>query len=316
MIDWQFRYVPFKFQLSDLTLFSLRIPLQVRAERLVDDTPPVRVLRPPVDELLNGSQGFVVRGMPLQEEVRVLSRIDNFFCYVPLQYQHCYIDLRQTFDSYQKKFSSKTRSTINRKIKKYADYCGGAIPWKSYKTASELRDFFNLAPVVSRLSYQQRLLNAGLPESDEFSQEAQKLADQGRVRAYMLFDGERPVAYLYCPVTDGVLSYSYVGYDPQYMDKSVGLVLQWLAVQALFAESCFLYFDFTEGQSDHKRLFSTHQRLCGNVFMVRRSVGNAAILNGHMAMDRLSVWLGETLERLGVKTKIKRLLRFGRQGPV
>lgn len=312
MNDWEFRDVPFKFQLSDLTLFSLILPLQVRAERLVADTAPVSVLHPPVDELLSGSQGFVVRGQPLLGEVRVLSLVDDFFCYVPLQYQHCYIDLRQTFEDYQKKFSSKTRSTIHRKIKKYAEHCGGTIPWRSYKTASELRDFFKLAPVVSRLSYQQRLLDAGLPESNEFIQQAEQLADQGRVRAYMLFDGERPVSYLYCPVTEGVLSYSYVGYDPHYMDRSVGLVLQWLAVQALFEESCFLYFDFTEGQSEHKRLFSTHQRLCGNVFMVRRSLGNAAIIKGHMAMNRLSVWLGETLDRLNVKTKVKRLLRFGR----
>lgn len=313
MTPWQLRQVPFKFQLSDLTLFSLSLPLQVRNERLIDDTAPVTTLHPPVDELLTGSQGFVVRGLPLQEKARTLTRTGDFFCYVPSQYKHCYIDLRQTFREYQAKFSSKTRSTINRKIKKYGEHCDGHIPWKSYKTASEMREFFNLASNVSRSSYQQRLLNAGLPESEEFISEAETMACQDRVRAYLLFDGERPVSYLYCPVTEGVLSYSYVGYDPEYMDKSVGLVLQWLAVQALFAESRFLYFDFTEGQSDHKRLFSTHQRLCGNVFFVRRSLGNGAIVYIHMVMNLLSVWLGKTLDRLGVKAKVKRLLRFGLQ---
>jgi hypothetical protein len=312
MSRWQLRHVPFKFQLSDLTLFSLPVRLQVRAERLTDETAPATSLSPPVDELLSGSQGFVVRGLPLQQEVRVLTRSGDFFCYVPSQYQHCYIDLRQSFDDYQKKFSSKTRSTINRKVRKYAEHCGGTIPWKSYKGASEMREFFRLARIVSKSTYQERLLDAGLPDSEEFIRGAEALAAEDRVRAWLLFDGERPVSYLYCPVTEGVLNYSYLGYDPQYMDKSVGLVLQWLAVQQLFNEGRFRYFDFTEGQSDHKRLFSTHQRHCGNVFMLRRSARNAAIIYGHLATDRCSRWLGETLDRFGVKAKVKRMLRFGR----
>jgi CelD/BcsL family acetyltransferase involved in cellulose biosynthesis len=312
MSRWELRAVPFNFQLSDLTLFSLPVPLQVRAERLVDETAPASALTPPIDELIDGSEGFVVRGLPLQQEMQVLTRSGDFFCYIPSQYQHCYIDLCQSFDEYQKKFSSKTRSTINRKIRKYAEHCGGTIPWKSYKNAADMREFFRQARVVSKSSYQERLLDAGLPDSEEFIREAEALAGADRLRTYLLFDGERPVAYLYCPITDGVLSYSYLGYDPEYMDKSVGLVLQWLAVQELFSEGRFRYFDFTEGQSDHKRLFSTHQRQCGNVFMVRRSLRNGAIIYSHMATDRFSRWLGETLERLGVKAKIKRALRFGR----
>jgi len=312
MTGWQLRDIPFKFQLSDLTLFSVPVPLQVRAMRLVDEAAPSGSFEPPTRELVNGSQGFVVRGQPLQDEVRVLSRTSGFYCYVPSQYQHCYIDLRQSFEDYQKKFSSKTRSTINRKIKKYAEHCGGTIPWKTYKTADQMREFFRLARIVSKSSYQERLLDAGLPDSEDFIREAEALAAEDRVRAYLLFDGERPVSYLFCPVSDGVLSYSYVGYDPQYMDKSVGLVLQWFAVQELFGEGCFRYFDFTEGQSDHKRLFSTHQRHCGNVYMLRRNVRNAAIIYSHMYVDRFSVWLGTTLDRLGVKAKVKRLLRFGR----
>lgn len=312
MTRWELRQVPFKFQLSDLTLFDFLIPLQVRAERLVDNTAVVSTFHPPVHELIEGSQGFVVRGLPIQEGVEVLTRTGDYYCYVPSQYKHCYIDLRQSFDQYKDKFSSKTRSTISRKIKKYATHCGGTLLWKSYKTPSEMREFFKLARIVSSLSYQKRLLDVGLPESEDFICKAETMASQNRVRAYLLFDGERPVSYLYCPVAEGVVSYSYVGYDPEYIDMSVGLVLQWLAVEDLFLDASFLYFDFTEGQSDHKRLFSTHQRQCGNVFMVRRSLGNATIIYGHMVMDRLSVWLGEAFERLGVKAKVKRLLRFGR----
>jgi Acetyltransferase (GNAT) domain len=312
MSRWCLRPVAFKFQLSDLTLFSLNMPLQVRAEMLSADTQPVSAPTPPAAELEQGSEGFLVRGLPLEGENRVLTRSGDFLCYVPSQYQHCYIDLRQSFDDYQKKFSSKTRSTINRKVRKYADYSGGTIAWKSYKRPGEMREFFRLALRVSKSSYQERLLDAGLPDSEEFIRDAEALAAEDRVRAYLLFDGKEPVSYLYCPVVDGVVIYAHLGYVPRYMDRSVGLVLQWLALEELFGEQRFRYFDFTEGQSDHKRLFSTHQRYCGNVFMLRRTLRNTALVYCHLLTERISRWLGDGLDRIGVKVRVKRMLRFGR----
>ncbi len=312
MSSWQLRTVPLKFQLSDWTLFSVSVPLQVRGARIFGQGPSVIKLGPPSDELMSGSQGFLIRGLPVEAQLPVISRIDDFLCYVPLQYQHCYIDLGQSFESYQKKFSSKTRSTINRKTRKYAEHCGGATPWKTYKAPDEMRDFFLHARTVSKLTYQEKLLDSGIPDTEEFLAEAESLAAQQRVRAYILFDGERPVSYLYCPVEDGVLNYAYLGYDPDYMHLSVGTVLQWLALEQLFNEACFRYFDFTEGQSSHKLLFATHQQQCANVFLVKNTLKNTALIRSHMVMDRLSNRIGATLNRLGIKEKVKRLLRHSR----
>lgn len=96
------------------------------------------------------------------------------------------------------------------------------------------------------------------------------------------------------------------------MNMSVGTVLQWLATEQLFAENKFRYFDFTEGQSDHKRLFATDQRLCGNVVMLKRSLRNSALVRSHALMDRMSRGLGELMEKYGLKARVKRLLRFAR----
>lgn len=312
MNRWQCRSVPFKFQLSDWTLFSLALRLQVRAEQLVDETPPVETPAPPIHELVAGSQGFLIRSLPVSAEQPVIRQAGDYLCYVPLQYHHCYIDLGVSFENYQKKFSSKTRSTINRKIRKYAEHCGGSIPWRTFKLPGEMRDFFRLARAVSKLTYQERLLDAGIPDSEDFIREAESLAAVDNVRAYILFDGERPVSYLYCPISEGVLSYSYLGYDPDYMQMSVGTVLQWHALEQLFSEGQFRYFDFTEGQSDHKRLFATHQRHCANVYLVRKNFSNITVIYSHMLMERFSTWLGAAAERLGVKAKVKRFLRFAR----
>ena len=314
MSRWQLLDVPFKFQLGDLTLFSVRLPIQTRSDRLSDETAPVVSPRQPGEPLEHGSEGFMIRALPVAGELPTLHAVDGFLRYVPLQYGHCYIDLRTSFEAYEGKFSSKTRATIKRKVRKYAEHCDGRIDWRTFATTEEIREFHRLAREVSRKTYQERLLDAGIPDNEQFLREMDGLAAAGQVRGYVLFDRGRPVSYLYCPVQDGTLLYAYLGYDPEYMQHSVGTVLQWLAVQQMFEEGIFKFFDFTEGQSDHKRLFATHELRCANVIFLRKTLANTILLRSHWRMDRFSRWLGNSLQALGLKDWVKRRLRFGAAG--
>ena len=309
MTSWSTQAVVLRFQLSDWTFLKLSLPMRVRTESLFNDVPPVEDLTPPADAPVEDTAGYVIRSLPMANEHPALSRVGNYLCYIPLQYLHCYIDLGRSFEQYVEKFSSKTRSTIQRKIRKFKKHCGGTLSWTGYSSPDNMPEFFRLGREVSELTYQERLLDVGLPDTEAFRQEAIGLAEEDRVRAYILFDGDRPVSYLYCPVKDDVLIYAYLGYDPAYQKMSVGTVLQWLALEKLFEEERFRYFDFTEGQSAHKRLFATHQQLCANVMFVKRGPVNALMIYSHYFSDRFSTWLGSVLDRIGLKAKIKRLLR-------
>lgn len=309
MTLWTLSPVNFKYQLSDWVLFTTSIPMQVRAERLVDSCEPVSRIVAPTEKPETGSQGFVIRNIPIASEQPTLSCAGDYLCYIPLQYQHCYIDLSWSFDQYVNKFSSKTRSTIQRKIRKFREHCGGSIQWKIYNHPDDISDFFLNARQVSKLTYQERLLDVGLPTDEAFKKDALQLAQSDRLRAYILFDGDRPISYLYCPEKDGALIYSYLGYDPEYQNLSVGTVLQWLAIENIFEEKKFKYFDFTEGNSSHKILFSSHQRLCANIFFVKKSPINSLKIHAHRYTNRFSKWLGDTLEKYGIKAKIKKILR-------
>ncbi|MFZ1059048.1 MAG: GNAT family N-acetyltransferase [Candidatus Rokuibacteriota bacterium] len=310
--EWKRRQVPLKFQLSGLTLFAPELSLNVRDAGLMEETTPVSTLQPPADPLDAGCSGFLIWSLPVQQEQPTLRSLPDYLCYVPSQYQRYYIDLRQSFADYKQKFSSKTRSTINRKIKKFAERCGGDIRWKAYKNAEEIDEFYRLARIVSAKTYQEKLLDAGLPESEEFRRGMETLAAEGRVRGYILFDGERPITYLYCPINRGVLFYQYLGYDPEYISWSVGTILQWYVLEDIFNEGCFRVFDFTEGQSDHKRMFATHSVRCANVYFLRKSLRCTLLVHAHWAMDTFSKWSGDTLQRFGLKAKIKKLIRFAR----
>lgn len=310
MSRWEFRPVPFKYQLSDWTLASVSLPLQVRSMRL-GECEPCEVPEIPTVALERGSQGFSIRSLPLAPNQPVLRSIGGYLCYVQQQYGHCYIDLSIGFDAYRAKFSSKTRSTIMRKVKRYAEHCGGQIEWKSFASPDEMDDFFQLARKVSVKTYQERLLEAGLPNSADYLAQMKRLAAGNQVRGFILFDRAVPVSYLYCPARGDALIYAFLGYDPAYLNLSVGTVLQWLALEWLFAERQFRYFDFTEGQSEHKRLFATHSVPSANVLFLRAGLRNRLVVLSHHRFGQFSTWLGATLDRWGLKTRVRRLMRFG-----
>ncbi|HEY6044827.1 MAG TPA: GNAT family N-acetyltransferase, partial [Nitrosospira sp.] len=268
-------------------------------------------LVPPADPLQVGSQGFLIRSLRVTGKQPVLEKQGDYLCYVSSRYLRYYIDMRMSFAEYKAKFSSKTRSTITRKIRKYTDYCGGEISWRVYKDVGEMPEFFRLARAVSETTYQEKLLDAGLPDSDRFIIEMEQLAGQGRVRGFILFHENRPVSYLYCPVIDGIVIYAFLGYDPDYMSFSVGTILQWLALEHLFTENLFRFFDFTEGQSDHKRFFATDNIQCVNVFFLRCSLRNVALLQTQRAMGHFSQLIGDKLDQFGLKSKVKKMMRFG-----
>jgi hypothetical protein len=309
---WNYQQVPIKIQLGDKTLLAPQLWLQVREAGLEDEDPPVSELIPPADTLQFNSQGFLIRSLRIAGSHPVLRRRDGYLCYVSSQYARYYIDMRMSFAEYKAKFSAKTRSTINRKIRKYSDYCGSEISWKTYKDAGEMAEFFRLARAVSATTYQEKLLDAGLPGSEKFCLEMEQLARQGRARGFILFHENRPVSYLYCPITKDVLIYAFLGYDPDYMRFSVGTILQWFALEHLFGEKSFRFFDFTEGQSDHKKLFATHSIQCANVFFLRDNLRNIFLSHTQRSINRFSKITGDILDQLGIKTTVRRLMRFGK----
>ncbi|MEM8826615.1 MAG: GNAT family N-acetyltransferase, partial [Pseudomonadota bacterium] len=177
------------------------------------------------------------------------------------------------------------------------------------RTPPELDEFHRLARDVSKTTYQERLLDSGLPEDDAFVANMRAEAAADRIRAYLIFDGERPVAYLYCPIEDGTVIYAYLGYVPEYGRHSVGSILQWDAMERLFAEARYRIFDFTPGDGQHKRQFATNAVRCADVVVLPATVPNRLLIASHRNFVRSVEGVGTALDRLGLKARIKGLLR-------
>jgi len=308
MSNWVRQKISLKYRLGEFVFFKARFSALV--DKVHFTKMPADAIDPPgLAALLSDVDVLFVPSLPAASPLPRLSLIAGAIRYVTLQYDHYYVKVQGTFADYLKKFSSKTRATLNRKVRKFAEFSGGQIEWRSYRGSEDMVEFRRLARVVSEKTYQERLFSAGLPASEEYFEQMKRLAAENRVRAYVLFHKTEPIAYLYCPVEDGVLFYDFVGHDPAFSEWSPGTVLQYLVLEKLFEEGADAMFDFTEGAGPHKALFATDQMPCADVYYFKRNARNYLLVGFHAFLASLSRGITKTTEVLGVKRWLKKLIR-------
>lgn len=307
--SWIAKPTPLNFLFGEIPLFSVTFPslvLDVHFTKLPSD--PLEP-RPPFEKFSSGLEALFIRSHPVERELPRLALLPQSIRYVPIQYRHYYIDLQGSFSDYLKKFSAKSRSTLNRKMRKFAEFSGGKICWREFCYPEEMEDFHRLAREVSKKTYQERLLDAGISDSDRFRQKIADLATRDLLRAYILFYGERPIAYLCCPAREDILLYQYTGYDPEFQSWSPGTILQYLTLERLFAEGRFRLLDLNEGEGPHKEFFSTGSIQCANIYYFRRTLRNLVLLLLHTGLFTFSGATVKVLDSLGLKTRIKNFFR-------
>jgi len=309
-VSWQSIDYSLGFYLGDKRLFSRQYSLYACDVGLTKHTELVDIIENK-PTLRDSQDGYMIRSLPVEQAPRRLEFEGSFIRYTPSISKRYYAQLDTDYDTYLKSFSPKTRSTIRRKVKKFSEYSNGGMSFKEYKTATEVDAFFKIAAPLSSKTYQENLLEAGLPTSDSYKQKIMLEASANKVRAYLLFHDDKAVAYLFLTASGDTLLYSYLGYDPGYMKWSVGTVLNWLALESLFAEQVFSILDFTDGESQQKQIFSTGSITCANTFLIRKSVLNQLVLIIHIGVDSFSRELGNLLSKLGLKAKIRKLMRHG-----
>ncbi len=305
--DWHVSEQALKFQIGDLIFGTMHFKVLACEVGLGGDEkgislPPDKVLEPDMS-------GYAVRGLPITAERPLLEARNGYYIYTPKIFSRHYIDMGQSFEEYTKAFRAKTRSTIRRKIRKFSNSCGGDIDFRAYRSANEIEGFYRFARKVSADTYQERLLDAGLPDNQEYFARLRDAAAKDSVRGYILFYEGRPVSYLLFRIVEDMLLYDYLGYDPAYANWSVGTVLHWLAIEDLFGEQRYRLLDFTEGDGEHKRRFGTDHITCANVFFLKKELSTFFLLYLHAGLDCFAAFIGKLLTRLGLRSKIRKWLR-------
>ena len=258
------------------TLFTLRRRLVRHGVSLADALSRRAIVLP---SLAEGDDGYRINALPVHAAPALLAAHPGLKPFVRQRYARRYARLDQDFDAYLAGFSAKSRSTAKRKLKRFAQRAGGAIDVRCYRTEAEIVSFYEAARGVSAKTYQERDLDAGLPEGEEALAGMRSLARADQARGWLLYLKDRPIAYLWTPAEGDTLIYAYLGYDPAEAELSPGTVLQLEAMRAMMAERCFRLFDFTEGDSQQKRLLASGEIACLDLLLVRRTA--SALAAGH-----------------------------------
>ncbi|MEO0591729.1 MAG: GNAT family N-acetyltransferase [Pseudomonadota bacterium] len=256
-----------------------------------------------------GPDGFRVLSAPLSLIPALTARFPRHVIGARQDYPRHFIAMSGTFEGYMARFSGKTRSTLRRKARKLESEVGAGFAITEHRKPSEVERFLERAAPLSAMTYQARLLDAGLPDDPAARRDTLSLAEAGRMRCYLLEASDEPIAYLALPVHGSTLVYAHLGYHPHWARLSPGTVLQMHALERLFAEERYTHFDFTEGDGAHKAMFGTDRIDCASFALLSPTLANRALIAARGLFDASVSAAKGVASRSGALARIRSRLR-------
>ena len=308
---WHFKRIWLRYSIGDVCLF--RAGFSAAAHRCRFDAAAVGdvAVKDLAARLCGEVEVVAFQDLRIERPLPRIRAAGEGLVYCLNQVANYFAGLDGSFEDYLGSLSAKTRSTLRRTVRKFSELSGGKLDFRVYRRVEEMRRYHTLARAVAAKTYQEKLFQGALPETEEFCAEMERLAVEDRVRGYLLSVKERPAAYLYVPIRGDVADYAYLGYDPEFAEHSPGTVLLWAAMESLFGEARFKYFNFSHGVNQTKETFCTGQFLRADVYLFRNSLKNRIAVYGHAWMDDFSRFCGRALDRVGLRRMVKRFLRSG-----
>ncbi|MBN2318475.1 MAG: GNAT family N-acetyltransferase [Acidobacteria bacterium] len=306
--NWLPKTQGLRFSLGEFCLYQWQFPALV-LDLHYSEIPKRFETQLPIDHLTSSTEALFVPSCASIAEYPTISFDKTFIRYIPERYEHYGIEYNGTFEDYLAGLRSKARHELLRKLKKFDSHFKTKKTFREFRLPEEVNDFYSFALVVSKKTYQHRLLHAGLPEDDDHKRESIKLAGLDQFRGYLLLDETQPIAYGYCRAQASSLLYLHTGYDPQYRQWSPGMVLLYHIVDMFYSEGKYRVLDFGSGNASWKKDYSTTSAICARAYYFRKTNHNAALLVAHRITTALSDLVVKVIDAIGLKQKLKRYFR-------
>src|SRR5579885_482007 len=224
-------------------------------------------------------------------------------------YQRRFIRRTAGYDAYIAGLGPKTRENLRRQQRRLQAACGGGVTLRRYTSPADLEPFLEAATAVSRLTYQWRIYGSGLSNRAVIETRLQIAARNGWFCSYVLFNGDRPLAFM-MGLRHGISYRSQeIVYDPEWRHYSVGNVLHCLVVKDLFEPFGDVQeFDFFFGNGNNTRQLSNASRDEGNFYVIPNTLWGW-IASAVVRLDNAATRLNAAFEGSRLKTRIRQLLR-------
>jgi Acetyltransferase (GNAT) domain len=140
----------------------------------------------------------------------------------PAHTRHQSLKLPPSIDELYKRMSSKRRSEIRRKAKKFVAQATAGLNIVCYRQPEQLDRIFQDVEEIAKKTYL-RGLGTGFEDNALVRARLELCARKGWLRAYILYIGDRPCAYWIGMMSGETFYGEYVGYDPEYRLLSPGM---------------------------------------------------------------------------------------------
>jgi CelD/BcsL family acetyltransferase involved in cellulose biosynthesis len=312
-----------RFRMGEMTLFSRSFErLHMNAGPIVATTDPeqghaelVANLFARLRPVLTRRQVIYLEGVAVGGEVeRALAAESTRRLYKIVQptpgYERRLIRLPSTFEEYLGSLKSQTRQNLRNTQRKLEKHLTGNLRLLRCSDIDQIPDFVRRAVAISKKTYQWHLLGLGLRKPDELERTLAAMARHGWTRCYLLECGGVATAFMIGYLYAGTYYYVDVGFDPDWEKWSVGTVLHLEVLRDLVGgEGSARSFDFSSGSGIHKKRFSNESRGEANYLLVPHGARNNILIAAFRGMDAVSAVAVGLLDRLHLKTAIKRLVR-------
>lgn len=223
--------------------------------------------------------------------------------------EHWLARLPDNFDNFMGRVSRKHRYWLRRTARALEADCQGDVRHRVFRTEADVEPFCRAAESIARETYQ-RGLGRGFTDSPENRRRLALAARAGSFRAYVLFDGDRPIAFWAGECLQGVMHAAWTGYGPAHRKHEVGTLLLLTMVRELIAEGVQAI-DLGAGGARYKERFADQCHHEQDISLYG-ATPRGLLARGAVAADHALRRAGRRLlDRLGMTDRLKRRWRAG-----
>lgn len=240
------------------------------------------------------------------------SQVFNLFHVVPYGpfYERRLIELPAgaQFEDYLRTLGSGIRKHLRRMIKSFETKAKNTVKVTCYTEPEQVDELATTLTQISRKTYQHHLFNFRFTNSPEQVAQLRSTATSRWLRTYILWIGETPVAFNIGYHHGHTYYGHHMGYDPEFSKLQPGMYLHAEIMADLLLNGIYC-FDFLPGDSLSKRRMSNTSREERHYYLIPNGWPGSAYAFTLSATNFLSEVIGSWLDKIGLKARIKRLVR-------
>lgn len=217
------------------------------------------------------------------------------------------IQLPATYEELYQERSSNTRHNLKRYSKRLRDAFGDKLLVRSFRRPEDVETILSDTEAIAAKTYQ-RGLGVGF-DRDAIRHRMMLTANQGWLRAHILYIGDRPAAYW-----NGILYHRTcftwtTGYDPDLGELRPGMFLLQVMLRELCDEKGTDVVDFGFGDAQYKRDWCDCEHFQVSQFLFAPSLMGLSLNVFHTSLFGASNAARQLLARTGALQKVKKAWR-------